>query len=113
METNIMSLKSVGPYIGVQKDEKVVKTLDGKERTFRLLLYGAYNAFGLIGSESNGVVVLDEDNLCVIADEIACEPSGYFGASEKQRRAFEVLKTSTSLEFRALVNAQRRIRHEI
>jgi hypothetical protein len=44
---DIMSLPSEGPYVGISRDQIVKK---GKNR-YRLLLYGAYNAFGLIGSE--------------------------------------------------------------
>ena len=56
----------------------------GTKRKFRLLLYGAYNACGLIGSEYNGVAVLDEYARNVVADNIAQESSGYFGPSVKQ-----------------------------
>lgn len=62
-----MSPKSIGPYTGVTHDR--TKTYPNG-RTLRLLAYEAYNANGLIGSEYNGVAILDEDRLTVICDNI-------------------------------------------
>ena len=49
-----------------------------------MLVCGAYNAFGLIGPEHNGIVILDEDNLCVVLDRHAEQQTGYFGPSNGQ-----------------------------
>lgn len=55
---------------------------------------GAYNAFGLIGPEHNGLFVLDDTNKSVLTDRIAPEQSGYFGPSKAQwqelKRAMEL-----------------------
>lgn len=45
---------------------------------------GAYNAFGLIGPEHNGIFVLDDTNKTVVFDRDTEQQSGYFGPSQKQ-----------------------------
>jgi hypothetical protein len=104
-----LAAKSVGPFMGVTKDKVVEKG----GRKFRLVLYGAYNAFGLIGSECNGIAVLDEDRKEVVLDEEAKIPSGYYGPSESQKKRFKEIRTMTWEDFRAWVNAHPRRRHEI
>lgn len=55
---------------------------------------GAYNAFGLIGPEHNGLFILDDTNKRVLSDRIAPEQTGYFGPSKTQwaelKRAMEL-----------------------
>lgn len=45
---------------------------------------GAYDAFGLIGPEHNGVFVLDDTNKRVLTDRQAETRSGYSGPSQAQ-----------------------------
>lgn len=45
---------------------------------------GAYNAFGLIGSEHNGIFVLDDTNKAVVLDRDTPQSSGYHGPSQAQ-----------------------------
>ena len=73
---------NVGPYMGVSFDESI--SFKAQDRSFRVLVCGAYNAFGLIGTEHNGIVILDEDNLSVVLDRHAEQQTGYFGLSGKQ-----------------------------
>ena len=44
----------------------------------------AYNAFGLIGPEKNGIFVLDETNKRVLTDEIMKGLTGYYGPTKEQ-----------------------------
>lgn len=104
-----MSLPSEGPYIGVSRDRIVKK---GKTR-FRILLYGAYNAFGLIGSEHNGICVLNEDDKSVVTDGVLPVDSGYFGPAKIQLDLFDKLVKATAREFREIVNASDRLRYSI
>lgn len=71
---------SVGQYEMVSRD--ATKTCCG--RRLRIVLYGAYNAMGLIGPEMNGIAILDEDARCVVLDGHYQEDTGYFGASRRQ-----------------------------
>lgn len=87
------------------------RTIDGEE--FRILLYGGYNAMGLIGYESNGVAVISLTNQSVVVDELAKEGSGYYGASTAQKAFFEKMRTCDASEFRSIVNSSSRCRHEI
>lgn len=45
---------------------------------------GAYNAYGLIGPEHNGIFVLDDTNKTVVLDRDTEESSGYHGPSKRQ-----------------------------
>jgi hypothetical protein len=103
------TLPNIGPYTFVSAD--TVRAVD--HQTFRVLVYGAYNAYGLIGSECNGVAVLCEDPASVVADEIGRESSGYFGPSKAQLALFEKLRTCSSAEFRQLVNSANNLRYPI
>jgi len=70
----------VGQYAMVFRDE----TLKFGNRTFRVLLYGAYNAMGLIGTENNGIAVLDEDRMQVVLDGHCPQETGAYGPSDDQ-----------------------------
>ena len=104
---------TVGPYMGISRDETVTFKTDDGPRTFRLLLSGAYNAMGLIGSEVNGIVVLDEDKMNVLADCIWPESTGYYGPSDSQQVAFDMMKAMTWEEFRQTINKCERNRYTI
>jgi hypothetical protein len=85
-----------------------------KERKFRLLMYSAYNAMGLIGSECNGIAVLDEDKLLVLADELYKAGSGYEMPTPEQLTAYEYMAGEmTWPEFQALINNSKRKRYTI
>jgi hypothetical protein len=101
---------SVGPYMGVTRDQ--VREFKNGQR-FRVLVFGAYNAMGLIGSEFNGLAVLDETRMAVLADRLGCEPSGYFGPSKAQLALFDQAMTCPWSEFQALINDSGRNRYEI
>jgi len=80
---NILSYPSVGRYMGVTRDE-----IRGQ---YRIIVYGALNAYGLIGPEINGIAVLDEDERVVLLDRHAQQDTGYFGPSREQVKEFERL----------------------
>lgn len=71
---------SVGQYEMVSRD--LTRTCCG--RNLRIVLYGAYNALGLIGPEGNGIAILNEDTYSVVLDEHCKEDTGYFGPSRRQ-----------------------------
>jgi hypothetical protein len=77
------------------------------------MLYGAYDAFGLIGSECNGICVLNEDEKNVVADEICPVDSGYFGPAGVQLDLFDKMVKMPSKLFRELVNSSDRLRYTI
>ena len=101
---------NVGPYTGVQFD-RVRKYENG--RSLRILTYQAFNAMGLIGSECNGVAILDEDNKQVLTDELAIGPSGYNGVTRTAWDLAWKLYTGTWDEVKAAVNASHRCREEL
>lgn len=103
--SNVLSLPSVGPYVGVSRD--------AKRGRYRILVYGAYNACGLIGSEHNGICVLDDEDLQVVADRLAQVSSGYYGPAALQIKAFEHLLTCSPQKFADYINRSGRNRFEI
>jgi hypothetical protein len=113
----MLTATNVGPYTGVSED--FVRTfrvsVNGKPSkiSFRILLYGAYNAMGLIGSECNGICILCEEPKAVITDEVGRSASGYFGPSQEQLELVEKIKTMTWTQFRTFVNSCGRLRHKI
>jgi len=102
---------SVGPFMGVIADKKR-RFPNG--RTFRFLVYQAYNALGLIGTEKNGIAILDEDNREVVCDELARSMSGLSVPTQAQTELFQHLTDSEKgMSFEAvaaLVNASDRAR---
>lgn len=102
--------KSVGPYTGVQFD-RVREYENG--RSLRILTYQAFNAMGLIGSECNGVAVLDEDSKGVVTDEMAKGPSGYNGVTREAWNLAWKLYTGTWDDVKAAVNGSARRRKDL
>lgn len=102
---SVLGNPSIGPYMGITHDEK--------RGRYRLLISGAYNAHGLIGSECNGIVVLDDDTMQVVADGIFKQDSGYFGPSQQQTRIFNHLLSCSPEEFAEIVNNNGRCRFRI
>jgi len=102
--------KQIGPFVGVSiEQDKTYK--NGKKLKF--IIYSAYNAFGLIGPESNGIAVLCENDKSVVCDEIAKAASGYYGPTQDQ---IETLKTMLSMswdQLRKFINSQKRARYEL
>ena len=99
----------VGPFMGVQRD----KIITFGKRKFRVVLYAAYNAFGLIGSERNGVAVLDENKRAVLLDGESQIDSGYYGASGAQFKRFDEVVAMSWLQFQTWVNGHENKRFDI
>lgn len=108
----MLTAVNIGPYTGISLQSKLTF---GKvrPRTFIVAVYGAFNAMGLIGSEKNGIVILDEDEKRVLLDEHAKADSGYFGATVDQMTEFTRITAMTADDFQAFVNAHRRKRYAI
>ena len=77
----------LGQYMGIRR--KVTRTVKGQ--TYTMAIYGAYNALGLIGSEYNGIVVVNETKKCVVTDNVEKTDSGWFGATARQVETFDKL----------------------
>lgn len=61
------------PFMGVHKSYDVTKEYkdaQGNPRKLRFFIYQAYNAMGLIGTENNGIAVVDENLKKVLCDQI-------------------------------------------
>lgn len=84
-----------------------------RRRTFKVGIAGAYNAFGLIGSECNGLFILDEDLRRVVLDEHGREGSGYNGPSTTQWVELARVCSLSWDDFRAFVNGHKRARYNL
>lgn len=73
---------------------------------------GAYDAMGLIGSEHNGIFILNDTDKRVVADRDCEESSGYNGPSQRQWDSLKVLMQSSDKQFIELVKAMPRFRGE-
>jgi len=102
--------KQIGPFMGVSCDQS--RTYKNGT-TLRFIIYSAYNAFGLIGPESNGIAVLCDNDKSVVCDEIEKQSSGYYGPSKSQ---VETLKTMIDMSWDQVtkfINAQHRARYTL
>ena len=107
---NVLSLPRIGPYMGVSRDT-IKKYSNG--RKLRFIIYGAYNAHGLIGSECNGIAVLDENNKAVLCDEVCKADSGYFGPLAAQLALYDTILKMRWPKVRDYLNQQVRSRYSI
>lgn len=64
---------------------------------------GAYNAFGLIGPEHNGIFILDDTHKRVVLDRDTEESTGYFGPSPRQWARLKEIMELPEAEFRSLI----------
>lgn len=76
----------IGNYLHADGAARRYK-IDGT--TYVIGIAGAYDAFGLIGSEQNGLFVLDDDAKRVILDRHMPIGSGYHGPSAEQWAEFK------------------------
>ena len=106
---DIMSLKRIGPYVGVST-ETTIKYPVG---SFHVWIYGAYDAFGLIGSECNGIAIADLRSNSMLLDGEAKVGTGWGGPAPQQIARFKEIKAMTWPEFQEFVNDHRNARHHI
>lgn len=81
LDNRILAGQNCG-YVGIERKHTMVFCENG--RSFDIALYGAYDAFGLIGPENNGIVIFDNDNHRVVLDQHCQIGTGWFGPSQKQ-----------------------------
>lgn len=108
---------NVLPFMGVQfnlpvefsihKGNRIVK------RKFRVITYQAYNAFGMVAPEDNGVAILDEDHHKVVCSKIGRESTGWFGVSQAQANEAGRIAALPWSEFKVFVNMQPSLRDKI
>lgn len=84
------------------------REIDGTE--YVIIIAGAYNAFGLIGSEHNGIAVLDDTAKRVVLDRHVPQSSGYSGPSKAQWDEFEHLLARDDASFLDFISTNPRSR---
>ena len=106
----------VGPYHDQKEEHRRQVTFQTEEgpRTFTVLMSTAFNAYGLIGSEVNGVVVLDDDRRHVLCDQMDRAPSGWDGPTPGQLVTFNTLTNPDNWErFREMIDNHPRRRYAL
>lgn len=86
-----------GPYY--VHNEVGVKTRTAGGETFKLFISAAFNAMGLIGSEADGIVVLNETRMEVVTDEILRSGNGYTGPHANQIAQIDYLLNLPDAQF--------------
>lgn len=81
-------------------------------RTYIIGFACAYNALGLIGSECNGIFILDETKKAVVLDEHMKINTGYFGRQPMHNDEIGRLHKLPDAEFLAFIKAHPRARDE-
>ncbi len=72
----------------------------------------AYNAFGLIGPEHNGIFILNDTEKAVVLDRHLPTSTGYFGPSQKQLTECGNLMAMTPKQWRSFIRNHPRTRPE-
>lgn len=72
----------------------------------------AYNAFGLIGPEHNGIFILDDTKRAVVLDRHMPQISGYHGIEPKTAAELQRLRSLSAAAFRAFIAGHPRSRDE-
>jgi hypothetical protein len=89
----------------------------GPGRVFIVMLHGAYNARGLIGSECNGLGILDDTKKQVLLAEHMNAPTGWYtgfgGPTNEQIAELERVVAMEWDEFVEFVNTNRKARYKI
>ena len=98
----------IGPFM--HADGAVRRRKAGKS-TYVVGIAGAYNAFGLIGPEHNGIFVLNDTAKTVDTDRVCEESTGYFGPSKRQWAELARVMRMPDAEFLAWLKATPRYRH--
>lgn len=91
---------NLGPYMSILADKT--------RGRYRLAIYQAYNAMGLIGTEYNGIVVLDNEEMEVVADNV-----GVGTGVPAQHELLGALLRCSPEEFAQAINSTHRVRHQI
>lgn len=97
-------------YMGIQLEYTVDFGANGQ---FRIGTYQAFNAMGLIGSEQNGVVILQDDKRRVVLDRHYEINTGYFGASKQQLNEATRISQLNWEDFQDFVNNHPRHRYKV
>jgi|CXWL01.1.fsa_nt_gi hypothetical protein len=101
--------KNYLPFMGVEYDQLV----SFPSGNFRVITYQAYNAMGLIGSEHNGIAILNEDDRNVVLDQHKIVSTGYFGVNQDVVQEFKRICNLSKSAFISFVNNHPRARYEI
>ena len=96
--------QNVGPFENISRDER--RTVGNEE--VRLVIYGQYNAMGLIDTSKNGIAILSDTRRQVLTDEIAIGEN-----PAAKSRKFDELMGMSDQDFALAVNSNHRTRMEI
>ena len=92
-----------------------VLDINGEDVKIYIMLSGAYDAYGLIGPEMNGIAILNDTHKAVVLDMEAQETSGWYpgfsGPSQRQIAQFEALAAMPDDDLVDWIRSHERYRH--
>lgn len=113
-ENESNQIKNIHPYTWVTNDKTV--EYEGGQK-LRFIIYGAYNAMGLIGSECNGIAILNENARDIVADEIGKTSSFAYNSSNTAPKSlvekFNQLTSMTYEQVKSFINESPRKRYSL
>ena len=89
-----------GPYMGVEAMQT--------RGNLRFVMYNAFNTYGLIGTEYNGIAVLNDRLMDVVTDNM-----GIGQSTQAKKALFELLTTADPATVVSLINDSARNRYTI
>lgn len=99
---------NIGPYMGISANSRI--DFPEVELSFQVVVYGAFNAMGLIGSEGNGIAIFEITRGYVVLDEHCKTSSGWYGPTRTQLEEFNRIAGLEWEDFRAFVSGHKRSR---
>ena len=81
--------------------------------SFFIVLYGAYNVGGLIGTEYNGIGILWENQGKVVLTNHGCEGPRMGDVGDNQRREYARICAMNMVQFRTFINDNPDARHRV
>jgi len=88
-----------------------VHTVVCEGQTFLIGIAEGYNAFGLIGTEANGIFMVSEDDKRIVFTEYLCKGMG-FDYLEAKQAALQAILGMDSADFQNLVKAMPKLRYD-
>ncbi|MGY3582373.1 hypothetical protein ACVIGB_000703 [Bradyrhizobium sp. USDA 4341] len=103
--------RRVGPYLYKEgwKAQKRFSADGTSTRTFTVVVSSAYDA-GIIGTEYNGIAILDEDKTSVLLDQHLIASSGYSVPTRQQKAEYHRILGMNWAEFSEFCRTNKRFR---
>lgn len=104
-------MSNVGPYRYVTAD--LFMKFQKQNRTFRVVLYGAYFKNGILRTSNNGIAIMDQDLRAVVCDGICQDKNALIEPTKYQDEALSMILHWSWNDFVKHINSNPRSRGPI